>query len=59
MLSTVANALIQLAVLVLCYFVILWVLGVLGITIPAMVAKVILVILVLFGVVIIARAFGV
>ena len=57
MVESIIRALIYICAIVLCYFLILWVLGEIGIAIPAMVAHIILVILVLVCVLILWRLF--
>lgn len=58
MVERVIYALLYLCAIVLCYFLIIWVLGMLGIAIPAMVAKVIMVMLVLVAILVLWRLFA-
>lgn len=58
MVERVIYALLYLCAIVLCYFLILWVLAALGIAIPAMVAKVIMVMLVLVAILVLWRLFA-
>ena len=55
MVEAVIRALITIAVIVLCYFLIIWALAEVGLAIPAMVAHIILVILVLICILILWR----
>lgn len=58
MVEAVIRALIGLALLVLCVFLVVWVLGTLGIVIPAMVLHILYVIAVLIGILYLWRLFG-
>jgi hypothetical protein len=57
LLETVIRALIYLCVIALCFFLCVWVLGVLGIALPAMVVTILKVIFVLIAILILVRLF--
>ena len=56
MFESVIRALIGICLLAVCYFLILWVLGVIGLAIPHQVATILLVIIVLIATLILYRA---
>jgi hypothetical protein len=58
MLATIAQLLIQLLGLFCAYFLIVWFIGMMHITVPAMALTVLIVVLVLLGVYLTAKAFG-
>jgi hypothetical protein len=58
MVEAIIRALLYICAIVLCYFLILWVLTTIGIAIPAMVAKIILVMLVLICILVLYRLFA-
>jgi len=58
MVERVIYALIYICGIVLCYFLVIWVLGAIGLHIPAMVANVLMVILVLVAILILWRLFA-
>ncbi len=58
MVESLIKALIILCIVVACVFLVLWVLGQLGITLPAMVVNVIWIIVVLLALLFLWRAFG-
>lgn len=57
MLSVVVRALITLCVIALCFFLVIWVLGAIGIVLPAIVIKILGVILVLVAILILIKLF--
>ena len=58
MVERVIYALIYLCGIMLCYFLIIWVLGAIGLHIPAMVANILLVVLVLVAILVLWRIFA-
>lgn len=58
MIEKVIRALILLCVLAICVYLVIWVLGVIGLTIPAAIIPIIWVIAVLIAILILWRAFG-
>lgn len=58
MVEAIIRALLYICAIVLCYFLIIWVLATIGIAIPAMVAKIILVMLVLVCILVLYRLFA-
>ena len=57
LLETVIRALIYLCVIALCFFLCVWVLGVLGVALPYMVVTILKVIFVLIAILILVRLF--
>lgn len=57
MVESIIRALIYICAIVLCYFLIIWVLAEIGIAVPTMVAHIILVILVLVCILVLWRLF--
>lgn len=57
MLNAVVRALITLCVIALCFFLVIWVLGAIGIVLPAIVIKILGVILVLVAILILIKLF--
>jgi hypothetical protein len=57
MLERVIYALLYLCMIVICYYLIIWVLGVLGIHIPPQILSIIMVMLVLIAILILVRLF--
>lgn len=57
MVEAIVKALLSICSIVLCYFLILWVLASIGIAVPAMVVKIIMVMLVLVCILILYRLF--
>jgi hypothetical protein len=57
MIERVIYALLYICAIALCYFLIIWVLGAIGLHLPAMVMNVLLVMLVLIAVLVLVRLF--
>jgi hypothetical protein len=53
----VIRALIYIALIALCFYLIIWVLAAIGLVLPAMVEKILLVILVLIAILVLVRLF--
>jgi hypothetical protein len=58
MVEAIIRALLYICAIVLCYFLILWVLAAIGLEIPAMVVKIIMVMLILVCILVLYRLFS-